>query len=226
MNDRKAWQEMESTQLALLLVDIQRDFWRPLSDEPLFTSFPTNIRMLLTVARAQQLPIVHTQAVFQADGTDWMLFYRPRGRGCIPCIAGSDGVAIEDFAAPLTGEPVIRKHTFDGFANTDLERVLRARNIKALMVAGLVTSVCVLFTATSAYLKRFVPIVVSDACADSAENHEAALRMYSGLCFQRATTAQVQNDLSSLIHLAEQFAEPSPCSPAAWKLVASTGEPG
>jgi nicotinamidase-related amidase len=201
---------MESTQVALLLVDIQRDFWWPHAREGQFTSFPTNVRTLLATARAHPLLVVHTQAVFKADGADWMLFYRPAGRRRIPCILGSDGVAIEEFAAPQAGEPVIRKQTFDGFANTDLEHVLRSRNIKALMIAGLETSVCVLFTATSAYLKRFVPIVVGDACADTPERHEATLRMYGGLCFQSVTTAQVQDNLSAVLGLAEPFGETLP----------------
>jgi nicotinamidase-related amidase len=201
---------MEISQLALLLVDIQRDFWKPLEGEPLFASFPANVRALLATAHAHRLQVVHTQAVFQADGSDWMLFYRPLGRGQIPCIAGTDGVEIEDFAAPQGDETVIRKQTFDGFANTDLQRVLRERNIKAVLVAGLVTSVCVLFTATSAYLKRIVPLVVTDACADSPDSHEAALRMYDGLCFQSVTTAQVQNELAEVVQRAGEFAEISP----------------
>ncbi len=201
---------MEKTQLALLLVDIQRDFWGTHAGEPRFASFPANIRTLLATAGANHLAVVHTQAVFKPDGSDWMLFYRPHGRGRIPCLAGSEGAQIEEFAAPLNGEPVIRKQTFDGFANTDLARVLNARNIKALLIAGLETSVCVLFTATSAYLQRLVPIVVSDACADSEERHDTALRLYSGLCFQSTKTARVQEELPALVQLAEQFVDVSP----------------
>ncbi len=200
---------MDKNQLALLLVDVQCDFWGPLAGEPSFAAFPANIRTLLATARAHRLAVVYTQAVFQADGSDWMLFYRPHGRGRPPCIAGSAGVALEDFAAPADGEPVIRKQGFDSFANTDLEEVLRARRIRAVLIAGLVTSVCVLFTAQSAYLKRLVPIVVSDACADEPERHEAALRMYGGLCFQSVTTAQVQNDLPSVVRLAGKFSDSS-----------------
>jgi nicotinamidase-related amidase len=200
---------METSQLALLMVDVQRAFWQPLAQLPHVQAFPANVRDLLSVARAHRLPVVHTQAVFKPDGTDWMLFYGPHGRGEIPCIAGTEGVDIEEFAAPREGEPVICKQAFDGFVNTELERVLRSRGIKAVLIAGLVTSVCVLSTATTAYLRRIVPIVVSDACGDSAENHEAALRMYTGLCFQSVTTAQVQNDLASLLRLAERFVDGS-----------------
>ncbi len=197
---------MDTTQLALLLVDVQRDFWAPLEGEPRFASFPDNVRTLLTTARTHRLCVVHTQAVFQPDGSDWMLFYRPQGRGAIPCIAGSAGVTIEEFALPREGEPVICKQSFDGFLHTELESVLRERNIRAVLLGGLVSSVCVLFTATSAYLRRFVPLVVTDACADEPDRHEATLRHYDGLCFQCVTTAQVKQNLASVVEVARRFA--------------------
>src|SRR5437764_1031920 len=131
---------METAQLALLLVDVQRDFWAPLQAAPEHAAFPANVRALLAAARANRLSVVHTHAAFTADGSDWMLFYGPGRRGDIPCVAGTPGVEVEDFAAPQGGEPVIRKRTFDGFASTDLESVLRERDIKAVLVAGLVTS--------------------------------------------------------------------------------------
>jgi nicotinamidase-related amidase len=199
---------MKDAALALVLVDIQGDFWQPLQDAPHASAFPGNVRTLLSVARARRLLVVHTRAEFRPDGHDWMLFYGPHGRGSIPCIAGSAGAKIEDFAAPQPGEPVIAKQVFDGFTNSDLERVLRERNIHAILVAGLMTSVCVLFTATSAYLKRIVPIVVTDACADESDRHEATLRRYGVLCFQTVTTAQVRDDWAGVIKLAERYVSP------------------
>ena len=201
---------MEMNQLALVLVDIQRDFWHPLEEAGKFPRFPDNIRRLLRTARANHLRVVHTHAVFKTDKSDWMLFYRPGGCSPIPCIAGSGGERVEEFAAPQPGETVIVKHYFDGFVNTDLESVLRRWNIKALLIAGLVTSVCVLFTATSAYLKRFVPMVVRDGCADELEKHEATLRFYAGLCFQCVTVEQIQNDLAMVIQLAERYVDAAP----------------
>src|SRR5262249_44791672 len=149
---------------------------------------------LLATARKQKLGIIHVQSVFKPDRSDWMLFYRPEGRGQIPCIAGSSGVAIEPFAAPEADEPVITTQTFDSFLNTDLESLLRSRVVKALLLAGLDTSVCVLFTATSAYQRRFVPLVLNDACADEPEKHDTTLRTYNGLCFKLLTTKQVEDD--------------------------------
>ena len=36
---------------ALILVDIQRDFWQPLAHEPWLAAFPENVRTLLATAR-------------------------------------------------------------------------------------------------------------------------------------------------------------------------------
>jgi len=62
-----------------------------------------------------------------------------------------------------------------------------------------------LFTATSAYLRRIVPLVVADACADEPSRHEATLRMYGDLCFKTVTTRQVQNEWTSVVSLMGQF---------------------
>jgi nicotinamidase-related amidase len=198
---------MDTKQLALILIDIQRDFWQPLKALLHLSAFPTNIATLLQVARANGLTIIHTQAWFKPDRSDWMLFYRPQGRGSVPCLAGTDGAQFEDFAAPLPREHIIQKQTFDGFVSADLERIMHEHHSKAALIAGLETSVCVLFTATSAYLRRIVPLVVEDACGDEWARHEATIRMYRDLCFKTATTAQVQRKWDAVLHLAETFVE-------------------
>jgi ureidoacrylate peracid hydrolase len=194
-------------QVALVLVDIQRDFWRPLKDHPEFSSFPGNVEILLSEARSQGLTVVHVRSEFDPDRSNWMLFYRPEGRGEIPCIAGTEGTRFEDYAAPMPGEKIVEKEVFDGFVGTDLEAYLKKRGVKAALISGLETSVCVLFTATSAYLRRIVPLVVTDACADEPSRHEAALRMYGDLSFKAVTTSQVTGEWAHVMALIEQFAD-------------------
>ncbi len=62
-------------------------------------------------------------------------------------------------------------------------------------------------TATSAYLRRIVPIVVTDACADEPSRHEAVLSMYGDLCFKAVTTSQVAGEWAHVMALVEQFAD-------------------
>jgi nicotinamidase-related amidase len=80
---------------ALLLIDVQRDFW----SEPMarsFPHFPTNIARLLTLCRAEDIEIVHLRASFKPDMSDWMARYELRGR--IPCVQGTAGVEALPFA--------------------------------------------------------------------------------------------------------------------------------
>jgi len=193
--------------IALVLVDIQKDFWQPLKHHIEFADFPGNVSALLGDARTRGLTVVHVRSAFRPDRGDWMLFYRPQGRGDVPCIEGPEGASIEDFSAPLPGERVVVKRTFDAFVGTDLGEYLSSKGVKAAILAGLETSVCVLFTATSAYLRRIVPVVVSDACADDPRRHDDTLRMYGDLCFKAVKTDRVLKDWPSVQELIEQFAD-------------------
>ena len=198
---------MRPEQVALVLVDIQRDFWQPLKHHGEFAGFPGNVSALLGEARSRGLTVVHVRSAFSPDRSDWMLFYRPQGRGDVPCIEGTEGASIEDFAAPLPRERVVVKRTFDAFVGTDLESYLNSKGVKAAILVGLETSVCVLFTATSAYLRRIVPVVVSDACADTPQRHGDTLRMYGNLCFKAVTTERILKDWHYVQNLIEQFAD-------------------
>lgn len=196
---------MKSEQIALILIDIQTDFWPPLSKHQEFKTFPDNITNMLKKSRDRGLTVIHVRSVFKADRSDWMLFYRPEGRGEIPCIEGTGGIEIEDFAAPVKGETVVEKQTFDALVNTELVGILKEKRVKAALVVGMETSVCVLFTATSLYLRDIVPLVVSDACADEPGRHETTLNMYKDLCFKTVTTKEVNDNWLSVIKIVEQF---------------------
>lgn len=55
---------------------------------------------------------------------------------------------------------------------------VQQRGKRFVLVTGLITSTCVLFTATSAAQSGFVTAVVSDCCADEADAHESTLSRY------------------------------------------------
>lgn len=77
---------------------------------------------------------------------------------------------------PLPDEPVVTKHRFDAFLNTDLETVLRANGIRTVVVTGVATNVCVETTARNAFLRDYYVIVPADACATFSEaEHDASL---------------------------------------------------
>lgn len=160
---------------ALVLVDLQRDFW---SEAVAATApdLPDRVAALLGYARVEGLAVVHVRARFRPDGGDWMARYRLRN--WTPCIDGTPGVETLRFAAELPGEPVVTKQSFDGFLGTELDEVLAERGIRCLLIAGLVTSTCVLFTASTATQLGYLVSVVSDCCSDREEAHDATLAAY------------------------------------------------
>jgi nicotinamidase-related amidase len=169
---------------ALLLIDVQRDFWSE-SVAATFPEFPDNVARLLSFCRATGIDVVHLRARFRPDGSDWMVNARLRGR--IPCVEGTPGADTLDFARELPGEAVFVKQTWDGFEHPALSAHLRENGKRFLLVAGLVTSVCVLFTAASAAQRGFLTAVIEDCCADRPEAHAETLKRYGGLVFRRTS---------------------------------------
>jgi ureidoacrylate peracid hydrolase len=178
---------------ALLLVDVQRDFYpKDVSRE--HPRLPERVAGLLVTCRTRGVEVVHVQARFAADGSDWMRRYLLRGR--IPCVDGTPGAEVLDCARPDKGERVLVKHTFDGFLETHLHAHLRASGRRFVLVAGLVTSTCVLFTASTATQLGYLVAVFEDCCGDRAGIHEQVLDSYP-FVFSRTASDRLDVDRPS-----------------------------
>jgi ureidoacrylate peracid hydrolase len=184
-NARRNWE-----QFALLLIDVQYDFW-PGEIAEHFPQFPDRIASLLKFCRAEGLDVVHLRASFQSDRSDWMVKYKLRGR--IPCIASTPGVETLPFAREAPGETVITKQTFDGFLTPDLLPLLHQRGKRFLLTAGLTTSTCVLLTTTTAAQCGFLAATVEDCCADLSVVHQQTLDTYH-FVFDRTTVKAIPDD--------------------------------
>ena len=160
---------------ALVVVDVQCDFWSEAEAETA-PDMPERLAGLLTYARRTGLRVVHVRAQFRADGSDWMARYRLRGT--IPCIDGTSGAETLPWAVEEPGETVVSKQTFDGFLRTDLDAELRSTGVQFLLIAGLVTSTCVLLTATTATQLGYLVAVVTDCCSDREQAHRDTLDNY------------------------------------------------
>jgi nicotinamidase-related amidase len=89
---------------------------------------------------------------------------------------GTPGTDIHPAVAPQSGEVVVTKHRVGAFMGTDLDMVLRANGIEALVLAGIATSGVVLSTLRHAADADYQLLVVSDCCSDrDAEVHRVLL---------------------------------------------------
>jgi nicotinamidase-related amidase len=138
---------------ALLIIDIQNDYF-PGGAYPLVEpqAAAEAARHVLDGFRDRGEPIVHLKHVWDAPDAAFM---KP----------GTEGVEIHSLVAPQGDEQVIEKAEPNGFVGTPLESVLREKGIDSLVVAGMMSSMCVDATVRAAVDLGFTATVVHDACA-------------------------------------------------------------
>ena len=174
----------------LLLIDVQRDFWT----EELSRAFPDyerNVSRLLSFCRQERIDILHLRAEFQSDKSDWMVKYKTLG--AIPCIKGTEGAEVLPCAQEAPGEKVLVKQTFDGLLQPELRAYLEQHKKRFVLIAGLVTSVCLLLTAADAAQRGYLVSMVEDCCGDKPEAHCYTLERYPFI-FSRTKVNQIAAD--------------------------------
>lgn len=142
---------------------------------------------LLAGFRARQLPVVHIQH----------LSTRPEATFFLP---GTPGAEIHPCVAPDAGEPVFRKHFPNSFRETGLLSFLQEHKITDLVVAGMMTHMCVDTTVRAAFDLGFACTLAHDACATrnlgfggrtvAAEEVQTAYVAALGALFARAMTVE------------------------------------
>jgi nicotinamidase-related amidase len=137
----------------LLIIDIQRDYF-PGGAYPLVEpeAAAETARRVLDAFRDSGEPVVHLKHLWDAPDAAFM---RP----------GTEGIEIHPLVAPADGELVIEKEQPNGFLGTRLADELAARGIDSLVVAGMMSSMCVDATVRAAVDHGLTATVVHDACA-------------------------------------------------------------
>lgn len=162
---------------ALLIIDMQEGFLRdgsPLRVPMASEQVPT-LAQVQAAFRDRALTVLQTRFVVRNDA--FVPFYRSiaKARGIDSDEASSafaphgPDAAITAELAPRAGEPVVDKIAYDGFADTELELVLRSRGIETLVIGGTVVNWCVDSTVRAAFHRRFNCIVLAD-CVSGYEH--------------------------------------------------------
>lgn len=90
-----------------------------------------------------------------------------------------EGQKIHESVLPNENDIVIAKHRVGAFTGTDLDMILRAKAIDALVLFGIATSGVVLSTLVEAFDADYRLVVIKDCCADrDAELHNALVDKY------------------------------------------------
>jgi nicotinamidase-related amidase len=141
---------------ALVLIDLQNDYFPGGAMELVGADDAvSNARALLLAFRQRSLPIFHVQHIAKRAGATFFL-------------PGTRGAEIHSAVVPSTGEVVVTKHFPNSFRETILLEGLRSIGASKVVVAGMMTHMCVDTTVRAASDFGFQVAVAQDACATRA----------------------------------------------------------
>jgi nicotinamidase-related amidase len=177
--------EFDPRTTAVVLIEYQNDFTSEggalhdaVSGVMDDTGMLDNSRALVDEARRAGATVVHAPITF-ADG------YGELGdpdavygilKGVIDSgafVKGSWGAAICDDMAPQQGDIVVEgKRGLDTFATTNLDFILRSRDIKTVALGGFLTNCCVESTMRTAYEKGYDVVTLTDCTASTSDEEQ------------------------------------------------------
>ncbi|HYW93125.1 MAG TPA: cysteine hydrolase [Gammaproteobacteria bacterium] len=181
-------QQLDPGASALVVIDLQNDFCHPegayarrgIRYTPPLEQTLANLHRLVGAARAAHVPVFF----MRMENSSWADSPPTRARrgrhGRDPdapptCPEGSWGAGLYG-VAPSPDDRVMVKHRYSSFIGTALDTYLRSLERCTVVVAGLVTNVCVESTARDAFMRDYWTVTVGDCCtAGSRAEHEGAL---------------------------------------------------
>ena len=138
---------------ALLLIDIQNDYF-PGGAMELVGSSIAGVQggKLLYAFRQKSLPIIHIQHISTRPGATFFL-------------PNTTGAQIHECVTPNVGEAVFQKNFPNSFRETPLLDHLRKHGVTKLVIAGMMTQMCIDTTTRAAADLGFQCLLAHDACA-------------------------------------------------------------
>jgi nicotinamidase-related amidase len=158
---------------ALLLIDVINDMEYEGGDRLLTQALPMAARLatLKSRAKAAGLPIIYANDNFGR----WQSDFASQVRHCT-----EEPVRGRPVARLLTPEPddyFVLKPKHSAFFSTPLETLLKYLGVHTLLLTGIASDSCVLFTAADGFLRDLELIAVEDCMASiDPEDHHEALR--------------------------------------------------
>jgi nicotinamidase-related amidase len=157
---------------ALLVIDMLNDFVR--KDGALPVPFAEEliepIKKTIERFRSRKLPVIYVCDSHMPDDEEFKVWGEH-------AVKGSYGARVVEELSPENSDVIIYKRRFSGFFGTDLDLTLKEKGIEEVVLTGVLTNICVLYTGSDAYQLGYRVTVLKD-CVGAADSsmHEFALR--------------------------------------------------
>ena len=180
--------KLDINRTALIVVDMQNAFCKKggtfdiigMLDEAGAKRVIETDKKVIEASRRQGIKIIYLRMAYRPDLSNaggpespnyWKelamvtMRERPEWKGRFLTIGGWDWEIIDELK-PRAEDIAVDKNRYSGFANTELDAILRTHNIKYLLFIGIATNVCVESTLRDAYFHEYFPVMVSDGCGN------------------------------------------------------------
>ncbi len=158
---------------ALVVIDMLNDFvleGAPL-EVPRTRDIIQDLKKRIQRARRRKEPVIYVCDAHSPSDPEFERFGWPPH-----AVRGTHGGKVVDPLAPREGDFVVEKKTYSGFYRTRLDRILKELGVTTLHLAGCVTNICVMFTASDAVLRGYDVVVDEKLVAGlDDESHRFAL---------------------------------------------------
>ena len=157
---------------ALIIIDMLNDFVDPqgsLYCGSQGSALVPRVKALLEQARQHDVAVVFVADRHLPTDPEFDIFPEH-------CVKGSEGSEIIEPLRPLENERIIPKRRYSAFFGTDLDLTLRELGADELVLVGVCTNICVLYTAADARNLAYRVVVPADAVTSFDEGaHDWAL---------------------------------------------------
>ncbi|HZX09995.1 MAG TPA: isochorismatase family cysteine hydrolase [Acidobacteriota bacterium] len=164
--------KIQKDKVALLIIDMQRHFCDPDSSffVPQSNKLAEKLKTLVDSFSQYRRPIIFTRHI-DSDKEDNLML-----RWWSERIRKEDPMSeVVEILEPSRGTTII-KNQYDGFLHTELEKTLRDKGIRQVVICGVLTNLCCETTARSAFMRGFEVYFVKDGTATfNHAMHEASL---------------------------------------------------
>jgi nicotinamidase-related amidase len=198
----------DKAEVALLLIDVINDLEFDSGRALLEHARPMaeRLRELKRRAKESKVPVVYVNDNFGR----WQSDFKKLLQHC----AAEDvtGRPVAEMLRPDDDDYFVLKPKHSGFFSTTLDILLDYLQVKTLVLTGLTGDICVLFTASDAYMRDFHLFVPADcvASADPRENEHALEHMRRVLKADTRPSAEIDFDELKRLAREEPAAKPTP----------------
>jgi isochorismate hydrolase len=148
-----------------------------------------NINSLIEKFDSSQLPIIFTKHINDDNNAGMMKNWWNE------MITSENKFCDISDSVKYSGHKIINKSQYDAFYNTELEDYLKERNVKQLIVTGVMTHLCCETTIRSSFVRNYEVFFPIDATADyNLDFHKASfLNLSHGFCTPLVTDEIINN---------------------------------